>query len=158
MKKALTILPLLSFAFCTFAWAQGEVNGTIKATTKLRPDGTQAITIVDPDQRTAEETIKDSGGHVIRKTTYLLDERNFAIGAVHYDGKGNIRYRESYQRDSSDNVTESAFSTGDGKPLGKRVFVYRAGKAVSFEDYDAQGNRLASAQPVGPGRPDKHRR
>lgn len=159
MKTALLVsLSLLAASAATFA--QGEAPGTIKATTKIRPDGTTATTVVNPETQTAEETITDSKNKVLRKTTFLLDERNFAIGAVHYDGKGNVRYKESFSRDMANNVVEARFSTGDGKPLGRRIFVYNGDKVMRVEDYDAQGNLMTPPKPAptSRGRPDKKRR
>ncbi len=152
----LRLLALLcAFPMCAFG--QGEAEGVIKATTKLRPDGSQAITIVDPDQRTAEETLKNAAGKVMKKTVFLLDERNFALGAVHYDAKGGVFYKESFRRDSADHVVESSFTSADGKSLGRRVFNYRGDKVSGVEDYDANGNRIAAASTPSPARPDKHR-
>lgn len=138
--------------------APTSAGGVIKATTKLRPDGSSSTTIVDPDQRTAEETVRDASGKVQKKTTFLLDERNVAIGAVYYDAKGNIRYKESYQRDGADHVTETDFASPDGRSLGRRVFHYQGDKVVSFEDFDAAGNRIASTQPQSQGPSIRHRR
>ncbi len=116
------------------------------------------MVVVDPDQRTAEETVTDAGGKVQKKTTYLLDERNFAMSAIHYDAKGNIRYREAFQRDTADRVVESTFTSGDGKRLGRRVFLFQGNKAIGWDDYDAADNRIAAGRPgQGPGRPDKHK-
>ena len=150
---------LLSFAILAApifpALGQGEAAGVIKATTKLWEDGSKSTTIVDPDQRTAEETVTNAKGTVLRKTTYLLDERNLALGAIHYDQKGSVHYKETYTRDASDHVVEAAYTGADGRALGKRIFVYRGDKLTAVEDYDAQGNRIAPAQAA---RPDKHRR
>lgn len=152
LSLALLLAPLFH------AFSQGEAAGVIKATTKLWEDGSKSTTIVDPDQRTAEETVTSAAGKVIRKITYLLDERNFALGAIHYDAKGTVHYKETYTRDAADHVIESAYTGADGHALGRRVFVYRGDKLAGVEDYDAQGNRIVPAQPAGAARPDKHRR
>jgi len=149
---ALLLAPLLH------AFGQGEAAGVIKATTKLWEDGSKSTTIVDPDQRTAEETVTNAAGKTLRKITYLLDERNFALGAIHYDAKGGIRYKETYTRDAADHVIESAYAGPDGRALGRRVFVYRGDKLTGVEDYDAQGNKITPAQPASQARPDKHKR
>jgi len=138
------------------AFGQGDAAGVIKATTKLWEDGSKSTTIVDPDQRTAEETVTNAKGKVLRKVTYLLDERNLALGAIHYDQKGSVHYKETYTRDAADHIVEAAYSGADGRALGKRIFVYRGDKLSGVEDYDAQGNRIAPAQ-TSPARPDKHR-
>ncbi len=134
-------------------------QGDIKATTKVFADGTRSNTVVDPDQRTAIETIVDTADRVLRKITFLLDEHNIAIGAVHYDPKGNIRYKESFQRDGFNRVLETTFSSGEGKLLGKRLYVYNGDKVARMDDYDAGGALIApAARPAGPGRPDKKKR
>jgi len=136
-----------------------ESYGTIKATTKLRPDGTTSTTIVDPDKRTAEETITDGRGKPIRKTTYILGERDLAVGAIFADAKGNVIYKASYQRDAYGHVVESAFTAPDGRYLGKRVFVFGAGdKVTSVQDYDANGQIIARPQAAGSPSTTKKRR
>jgi hypothetical protein len=141
--------------FCTALLACGQESyGTIRATTKLRPDGSSSTTIVDPEKRTAEETITDAGGKTQRKTTYLLGDRNFAVEAIFADAKGNIIYKAAYQRDGLGRVLESSFTGPDGKYLGKRLFTYGANDVVTrTEDYDAQ-NRLI-VRPVPAGNPKR---
>lgn len=141
-----------------FAFGQGEPQGTIKATTKIRVDGTRSTTIVDPDKRTAEETLTDAAGKVLRKTLFTLGERNFANGAIHYDGKGNIRYKESYTRDGADRISESRLFSKEDRPLGKRLFYYDARGNAQIQDYDVSGVLIARPEPVKPGRPDRKRR
>ncbi len=146
------------FASVGCALAQdGDTSGVLKTTVQLYQDGSKSTISVDPDQRTAEETLTNPKGVLLKKTTYLLDERNFALAAIHYDGKGNIRYKETYQRDGADHIVESTFKSVTGQPLGKRVFVYRGNQLARVEDYDAQGNRILPTKPTGPGRPDKHK-
>ena len=58
--------------------------------------------------------------------------------------RGIIRYRESFQRDTADRVVETAFTTGDGKRLGRRVFLFQGNKAIGWDDYDASDNRIAA--------------
>ena len=56
VKLALLLAFLLAGAALP-APGQGEVNGTIKATVKILLDGSKVMVVVDPDQRTAEETV-----------------------------------------------------------------------------------------------------
>jgi hypothetical protein len=135
-----------------------ESYGTIRATTKLRGDGSTSTTIIDPEKRTAEETIADAGGKPMKKVTYLLGERGLAIGAIFADGKGKVIYKASYQRDAYGKVLESSFTSPDGRYLGKRIFAYGAGdKVTQVQDFDAQG-RLISPAPTASGKPAKKRR
>ena len=138
--------------------AQNEVYGTIKATTKLRPDGSKSTTIVDPEKRTAEETITDAGGKPTRKITYLMGDGDLAVGAIFCDAKSKVIYRASYKRDSYGHIAESSFTSPDGKYLGKRLFFYGAGdKVARIEDYDANG-QLISAPQDSTGKSAKKRR
>jgi hypothetical protein len=157
------MMKLLSFALVAlvaapFAFGQGEPLGTIKATTKLRRDGTRSTIILDPEKRTAEETFTDSAGKVLKKTVFTVNERNFSTGAVHYDAKGNVRYKEIYTLDGSDRISESQLFARDDRPLGKRIFHYDERGKAYIEDYDAKGNLIPAPQPVKPGRPDKKKR
>jgi hypothetical protein len=158
IMKTLAFLAAALF-IAPVAFGQGEALGTIKATTKLRRDGTRTTAILDPDKRTREETLTDAAGKILKKTIFMLDDRNFATAAIHYDAKGNVRYKETYTRDGSDRVSESHLFSKDDRPLGKRVFHYDdRGNAQKIDDYDASGNLIVPPQPVKPGRPDKKRR
>ncbi len=145
MKTALSLfaLPLLLAP----ALVAQEQYGTIKATVRIRGDGTKSTTIVDPDKHTAEETITDNANKPLKKTTYLLDENSVAMGAIFWDGKGNMLYRANYKRDDAGRVTEADFLSADNVPLGKRVFTYEgnAPTATQVADYDANGQLLTPA-------------
>jgi hypothetical protein len=155
--KTPVLLSVLLFA-AACASAQ-ETYGTIRATTKLRPDGSTSSTIIDPDKRTAEETVTNAAGKPIRKTTYLLGDRDVSIGAIFSDGAGKVIYKATYQRDAAGRVVESSFSSPDDRYLGKRIFVYGARDAVTrVEDYDAKGQLIARPEAVGnPGTSKKRR-
>ena len=149
--------PALFFALAALPLA-AHAQGTIKATTRMRPDGTMATTVLNPDTRTSEETITEAGtdqrpGKVLSKTVYFLNEQNFAKGATHLDAKGNVRYKESYKFDYSGKIMEATLFGPNNEPLGRRVFVYE-GKAqpVRVEDYDANGNLLSGGRKAGPAR------
>jgi hypothetical protein len=138
----------------SLARAQSDNYGTIKATTKIRMDGSKSTTIVDPEKRTAEETITDAGGKIIKKVTYLLGDGDLALGAIFSDPKGKVIYRETYKRDAYNHIVESAFTSPDGKYLGKRLFIYASSNgAPRIEDYDANGTLM-----VTPGSTAKKRR
>ena len=151
---------LLALSFCVAISARAQESyGTIRVTTKLRPDGSTSTTVTDPDKRTAEETISDAGGKPLRKITHLLGERDLTIGAIFADGKGNVTYKVSYQRDALGRVVESSFTSPDGRYLGKRVFFYGARDAVSrVEDYDANGQLMAAPQTAGGAKPSRKKR
>jgi hypothetical protein len=147
--KALVLLSVLLFLAAPLVPAQ-ETYGTIRATTRLRPDGTKCTTIVNPDTHTADETIYDARNKVLKKTTYLLGDGDIAVGAIFYDAKGAVIYKASYQRDGAGRVTETAFTGPDGRYYGKRVFVYGVSgdNATQIIDYDANGQLIAQAQPT----------
>jgi hypothetical protein len=109
-------------------------------------DGGKITVEVIPDKRTVEQTVTDASGKVQEKTVCPLDDRNLAMGAVHYDAKGNVRYKEIFHRDASDRVTQINYTAADGKPLGHRVFNFQGDKVVSKDDYDAQGNLIPPQQ------------
>jgi hypothetical protein len=149
---ALVKLSALLFAlFCAMVTAAAqETYGTIRATTRLRPDGTTSTTVMDPEKGTAEETISDSNGKALRKTTYILGERNISVGAIFADAKGKEIYKASYKRDGLGRIVETVFNSPDDRYLGKRIFVYGSGETVTrVEDYDAQGQLIAKPQAAG---------
>jgi hypothetical protein len=157
VKPAPLFLLLLSLAVAPCSFGQGESTAMIKARTKFLEGGMKSSTIVDPEQRTAVETLTDAKDRVLKKTTFMLDERNLAFAAIHYDGKGNIRYKETYQRDGAGNVVETKFTGADDKPLGRRVFNFHGNSVASIDDYDAQGKLMPKQTKIGPGKPDKKR-
>ena len=146
-----TFVLFFALTFASFAFAQAP----IKVTSKLRPDGSTVTRLVNPDEHTATETTTDARGRILSKTVFLLDEREVTIGAIHYDAKGAIRYKESYTIDSTDRPVEIALSAANGRSLGKRVLVYDSRGNAQIQDYDAAGNLLT---PAKPGRPDKKKR
>jgi hypothetical protein len=156
--KTLFLFLVASIFAVPFVWAQ-ESFGTIRATTRLRPDGTKCTTIIDPEKHTAEETLLDSKDKVLKKTTYLLGDNDVAVGAIFRDAKGNVIYKATYQRDAAGHVTEAAFNAPDGRYLGKRVFIYGSGGDTSPQvvDYDANGQQIAQAQPAAPKTGKKRR-
>jgi hypothetical protein len=136
-------------SLCAVVCAQAQESfGTIKSTTKLRPDNTSVTTVKDPEKHTWEETVTDASGKVQRKTTYVLDDRDLAIGAIFADGKGNILYKASYQQDGQGRTIEATFTSADGRYLGKRRFIFDSGPTARVEDYDANGVLIARPQAV----------
>ena len=133
---------LFVLALLPLAGAHGQ--GTIKATTRLLPDGSSLTAVTDPDKHTREETITEAGGKVRSKTVFFLNEQNFAKGATHLDAKGNIRYKETYRFDYSGRITESLLFSADDRPLGRRVYVYEGKAQARIDDYDATGNLIAA--------------
>ena len=141
--------PALLFALTFLPLVSARAQGMIKATTRLRPDGTTATTVINPDTRTSEETIADQSGKVLSKTIYFLNEQNFARGATHLDAQGKVRFKESYKFDYSGRVTESTLFGPKNEPLGRRVFVYEGKTQARIEDYDANGNLVAGGRKPG---------
>lgn len=147
MKKS-----ALLFALAALPLASAFAQGTIRATTRMRPDGTTATTVINPDTRTSEETIAQPDGKVLSKTIYFLNEQNFAMGATHLDGQGRVRYKESYKFDYSGKLTESTLFGAKNEPLGRRVFVYEGKTKARIEDYDVNGNLVSAGKKPGPTR------
>jgi hypothetical protein len=133
--------------------------GAVKATTRILPDGSRTTNVVNPDKREATETVTDAAGKVMRKTWYSLDERDFTTGAVHYDAKGNIRYKESFKRDGADRISATYLYSKDDKLLGHRIFSYDdKGNVNRIEDYDATGKLMSTTTPTAPGTSTKRKR
>jgi hypothetical protein len=124
-------------------------SGAIKATTLVFPDRSTATTITDPEKHTSEETVRDAAGRILRRTVYPLNDRNFARGAIHYDAKGVVVYKEVYVFDYAGRITESKLFTKDNQPKGKLVFVYEGENKARIEDYDEFGNLITLPAPKG---------
>jgi len=124
-----------------------ESYGTIKATVKIVPGVGETTTIKDPEKHTSEETVRDPGKRILKRTVYLLDERDQAASAIFYDGKGQILYKATYQRDEAGRVVEVAFASADDRFLGKRTFAYDAKNvATQVTDYDANGQMIVPVE------------
>ena len=155
--KSISLLSACLLLAAPWACAQSETYGTIRATVKLRPDGSKSTTITDPDKHTAEETISNAAGKVLSKTTYILGENDAAESAIFYNAKGDVVYKASYKRDVVGHVIETAFASPDDRYLGKRVFVYGAdGNASQVIDYDANGQVIPSSQTASGKSSKKH--
>ena len=141
--------PALLFALAALPLVSARAQGTIKATTRIRPDGMMATTVVNPDTRTSEETIAQPDGKVLSKTIYFLNSQNFAKGATHLDGKGKVRYKESFKFDYAGRIMESTLFAADNRPLGRRVFVYEGKTKARIEDYDVKGNLVSAGKKPG---------
>lgn len=143
-------IPALLFALlCAATLARAQENyGTVRSTTRLRPDGSKSTTTTDPEKRTAEEVVVDSKGKTVQKITYLLGDNDVSIGAIFYDLKGNVKYKASYKRDGQGRVVESSFTSPDDQFLGKRRFIYGSGDSARVEDYDAKGTLITRPQAV----------
>ena len=141
--------PALLFALAALPLVSARAQGTIKATTRIRPDGMMATTVVNPDTRTSEETIAQPDGKVLSKTIYFLNEQNFAMGATHLDGQGRVRYKESYKFDYTGRISESTLYGAKNEPLGRRVFVYEGKTKARIEDYDVNGNLVSAGKKPG---------
>jgi hypothetical protein len=137
----LLILPLLGMA----VFGQNDPPlGVIKETTRVFPDKTTATMVTDPEKHTTEETVRDAAGKILRRTVFPLNDQNFARGAIHYDAKGVVIYKELYVFDFTGRITESKLFTKDNQPKGKRVYVYVGDNNTlqRIEDYDEFGNLI----------------
>lgn len=132
-------------ALLPLAGAFGQALGTIRATTRILPDGSTQTTVTNPDTHTREETIAQTNGKVIRKTLFTLNEQDFATGATHFDSQGKVRYKEVYSFDSTGRISEAKIYSADNQPLGKRAFIYdgKVQNQARIVDYDANGNLIA---------------
>lgn len=142
-------LPLVAFFLAAPFVSAQENYGTIHVITKVMPDKSQVTTKMDPDTRTAEETVTDASNKVLKKTVYAYDENNVAVSATFYDPKGTVTHKATYTRDGAGRITEVAFNLPDGRYIGKRVYVYAgntANKASQVIDYDADGKQTSVAQ------------
>jgi hypothetical protein len=151
--KTYLFLVFLAAVGPAFAQSQAQPQtgppGAVKATTRILPDGSKATNIVNPDKREATETVTDAAGKLLRKTWYSLDERDFTTGAIHYDAKGNIRYKETFKRDGADRITATYLYSKDDKYLGRRETIYDSrGNPTQIDDYDAKGNLMPKATPT----------
>ncbi len=135
-------LILLTFSLAPLAFSQFDTPAALKSISKVQKDGTMLTTVVNPERHTTEEIHSDSSGKVIRKTLFIFNENNVASGAVYYDGKGVIRYKERYTLDSSNRVSESAIFSATDQSLGRRVFNYDAKGNPHVADYDAAGKLM----------------
>jgi YD repeat-containing protein len=141
------------------AQPQTGAPGAIKATTRIMGDGSRATNIVNPDKREATETVTDAAGKMLRKTWFSLDERDFTTGAIHYDAKGNIRYKEAFKRDGADRITATYIYSKDDRLLGHRIYSYDAkGNVIRIDDYDAKGKLITSTVPTEAPKQTKRRR
>jgi hypothetical protein len=151
MSRALRFL-VPAFLFVTGLQplcAQGGKPAPIQASTKVFPDNSVSTTVVNLETRSAEETLRTSSGKVLRRTLYDLDARGQSMAATFFDSRNQIRYKETYVRDSLDRVVESKLFSATNSPLGRRVFLYDSKGRVRVDDYDAAGKLMIPAKTTG---------
>ncbi len=142
-------MKIIALLIASLAIAAAQDAPVIRATTRVLADGSHATTITDLDARTATETITDAGGKMMRKTLFTLDESGASIGAIHYDAKGNVRYKEAYKR-AGGQIAASYLYSKEDKLLGHRMFLYGGkGEVIQIDDYDAAGKLIPKATPAG---------
>jgi hypothetical protein len=141
LKFAARFLPFLLLGMSVFGQNDPPM-GAIKETTRVYPDKSTATMVTDPEKRTSEETVRDAAGKILRRTVFPLNDRNFARGAIHYDAKGVVVYKEVYVFDYAGRIIESKLFTKDNQPKGKRVFVYESDNKARIEDYDEFGTLI----------------
>jgi hypothetical protein len=129
--------------------AQGGKPAPIQASTKVFPDNSVSTTVVNLETRSAEETLRTASGKMLRRTLYELDARGQSTAATFFDSKGQLRYRETYVRDSLDRVVESNLFSPANATLGRRVFHYDSKGRVRVDDYDAAGKLMTPAKNTG---------
>ena len=144
-----TLPAAVCLALAGSASAQNGRPAPIQSSTKVFADNSVSTTVVNPDAGIAEETLRDAAGKTLRRTVYSLDARGQYTGATFYDAKNQIRYRETYLRDSYNRVVESRLFSASDAPLGRRVFHFDSKGRVTVEDYDAADRLIAPAKKPG---------
>ena len=87
--------------------------------------------------------MRDSAGKIMYRTVYPLNDQNMRRGALHYDAKGVLVYKELYVYDYAGRIIESKLFTKDNRPKGKLVFVFDSNNNnARIEDYDEYGNLI----------------
>ncbi len=139
----------LSLCSCPLVWGQAE---GVRARTQVYPDGSTRAVVVDYENKTSEEVMKDASGKVTKKTLYTMDDRGQVVGATHLDAKGNVRYREAFTLDGSNRVIQSQLYSSTDRPLGRRVLTYGSKGAPRVDDYDEKGNLIKTTGGTRSGR------
>ena len=134
MKRIAATLTAVFFPVCTWA------DGTIKSK------------IVDRENHSVTEIIADTKGRVQKKTQFFFDDNNWAKGAIHFDAKDGVRYKEVFKRDGKGLVLQTWLYSAEDKVLGHREFQYDAKrKVVRVDDYDAASRLIPAGQRPLPG-------
>ena len=116
-------------------------------------DGTIKSKIIDRSNHSVTEIIADTKGRVQKKTQFFFDDNNWAKGAIHFDAKDGIRYKEVFKRDGKGQMVQTWLYSAEDKVLGHRDFQYDAkGKAVKVDDFDATGRLIPPSQRALPGK------
>jgi hypothetical protein len=130
-----------------------DSGGHIRATTRILVDGTQVTLVTDPSKRIATETHSTTGGKVLKKILFTLDEIGATTGAIHYDAAGKIRYKEAYKRNGAGQIAATYLYSASDRLLGHRTFIYdHQGNPTQIDDFDAKGNLIRKAATPAPSR------
>ena len=135
--------PILFLLLGMSVFGQDEPYAAIKETVRRFPDKSTSTLVTDPEKHTCEETMRDSAGKIMHRTVYPLNDQNMRRGALHYDAKGVLVYKEVYVYDYAGRIIESKLFTKDNQPKGKLVFVFDSNNNnARIEDYDEYGNLI----------------
>jgi hypothetical protein len=144
VKPAACLILFLLLGMSVFG--QNDPYGAIKETMRVFPDKSSLTLVTDPEKHSCEETLRDAAGKTMRRTVYPLNDQNIRRGALHYDAKGVLVYKEVYVYDYTGRITESKLFTKDNQPKGKLVYVYEGDSTKArIEDYDEFGNLITPA-------------
>ena len=97
---------ILFLALGMSAFGQDETYAAIKETVRRFPDKSTSTLVTDPEKHSCEETMRDSAGKIMYRTVYPLNDQNMRRGALHYDAKGVLVYKELYVYDYAGRIIE----------------------------------------------------
>ena len=107
--------------------------------------------VIDAENHAVTETVADTKGRVLKKTKFFFDANNWSKGAIHFDAKDNIKYKEIFKRDTAGKILEARLFSKDDQPLGRRAYQYDAsGALLRIDDYDASDRLIPQTQRAVP--------
>ena len=159
MKTSKLPGPRASFVFSTsFRWNLFRASSfelraflTLFLAASAFAEDTIKSKVIDAETHSVTETIADTKGRILKKTRFFFDDNNWSRGAIHFDPKGDVKYKEVFKRDSSGRILEARLFSKADQSLGRRVYQYDAsGTLQRIDDYDAAGRLIPQAQRAVP--------
>jgi YD repeat-containing protein len=150
MLAARFLVLLACGATVSTAFAQlqtGTPSNAIRVTVSQNNDGSQTSYQTDPLSKTATAITTSSGGKMISKINYKLDDQGrYESGEVFGPGD-RFQFRTKYKYDPSGRVSEETRLTRENAVQMKLVYSYDgAGKPAGYSVFDAAGNLLGKTK------------
>lgn len=125
-RSAYLVVFLLASAATMQVHALSQAAGGIHARGIYHPDGSRTESVKDPQTRVLTETTYNSGGTVVSRHVYQLNEQGQVMQGNIYDGRDTLVAREQSWFDEFGRLKESRLMNLQGETFQQTLYEYGA--------------------------------